>query len=154
MKKVSLYGALLILGILGLSASAAAKDHYQGHGQYHHDRELRHDEHARHEYRDRDRDHWATERHEHERHELAERHARERREREHQEWARAHQSHGNHNGWKRGRNNPHHDANWTQPTPATYGHRPTRPVTGTSTRPVAANYPTRPTRGSVQTHNR
>ncbi len=150
MKKVYLYGALLILGTLGLSASAAAKDHYQGHGQYHHNREIRHDDHARHDYRDHDgnRDRWRSERHERERHEWAER-----REHERREWAQNHRHHSNHYGWQRGTHNLHEDANWKQPAPATYGPRPTRPV-ASSTPSVARSYPTRPTRGSVQTHNR
>lgn len=139
MTRFSFYCAVALIATVGLSANAFAKDHYQGHGQYHADRQVRHDDHSRN-FRDHDRDHYRSERREHERREW-EAHRRYDRDRlrdqrEHREWARHHRHQGNRYGWDKGKNNPHQDANWNH-APASG----TRPV-----RPVATNYGNRPVR--------
>jgi hypothetical protein len=139
MKRVLMYGALVALGLVALSTSAVAKDHDRDH-QRRDVRELRHEEHhhGRVEHRGHER-HVA----EHRKHEGNEHLARERRERERREWARHHHHQstmGHHEGWERGRNNPHdHDGAVNHPSavPATTAH---------ATRPPHSTYTNRPVR--------
>lgn len=128
MNRTYFYGALLVIGSLGLTGSAMAKDNDKDHDHHGDVRQVReHHEEARHEA------HEAREARE-----ARERHLREQREHARQQWARQHEHHdnGKHLGWEKGKHNPHQNA----------AFHPPAPNTAAAARPVHTSYPHHPTR--------
>jgi len=107
MKRAWVYCAVLALGTLGLSGTAAARDndHEHGHGQAHQSK-----------HHDRDHGNWKSS-HRANYHETARAHERREwaeKQREHRELVAhhhhaTHHNNGKHVGWEKGKHNPHHD---------------------------------------------